>query len=176
MFHMFDRLLLLCKGQTAYFGNVDRVVDSFQEIGLTMKEHYNPADFICEFSCSISNDAMNLFIFSFYLVEQVKSSSEIREKIIAHAREARKSPSYPAELNSENIFSNYGDLRRLSGLDNILSHAHGVGVTTEKQMIDEEKHLWIDTQSHTSSASSDSHDSDCGLGYPTGFYTQFKVS
>lgn len=108
-------------------------------------------------------------------MEQIKSSSEIREKIIAHAREARKSPSYPAELNSENIFSNYGDLRRLSGLDNILSHAHGVGVTTEKQMIDEEKHLWIDTQSHTSSASSDSHDSDCGLGYPTGFYTQFKV-
>lgn len=108
-------------------------------------------------------------------MEQIKSSSEIREKIIAHAREARKSPSYPAELNSENIFSNYGDLRRLSGLDNILSHAHGVGVTTEKQMIDEEKHLWIDTQSHTSSASSDSHESDCGLGYPTGFYTQFKV-
>ncbi|KAJ6649433.1 ABC transporter G family member 14 [Pseudolycoriella hygida] len=154
MFHMFDRLLLLCKGQTAYFGNVDRVVDSFQEIGLTMKDHYNPADFI---------------------LEQIKSSSEVREKIIAHAREARKSPSYPAELNSENIFSNYGDLRRLSGLDNILSHAHAVGVTTEKQMIDEEKHLWIDTQSHTSSASSDSHDSDCGLGYPTGFYTQFKV-
>lgn len=110
-----------------------------------------------------------------FLVEQIKSSSEIREKIIAHAREARKSPSYPAELNSENIFSNYGDLRRLSGLDNILSHAHVVGVTTEKQMIDEEKHLWIDTQSHTSSASSDSHESDCGLGYPTGFYTQFKV-
>lgn len=48
MFHMFDRLLLLCKGQTAYFGNVDRVVDSFQEIGLTMKDHYNPADFIRE--------------------------------------------------------------------------------------------------------------------------------
>lgn len=48
MFHMFDRLLLLCKGQTAYFGNVDRVVDSFHEIGLTMKDHYNPADFIRE--------------------------------------------------------------------------------------------------------------------------------
>lgn len=125
----------------------------------------------------MSNRNFRIFFVQF-VVEQIKSSSEIREKIIAHAREARKSPSYPAELNSENIFSNYGDLRRLSGLDNILSHAHGVGVgvTTEKQMIDEEKHLWIDTQSHTSSASSDSHDSDCGLGYPTGFYTQFKVS
>lgn len=43
---MFDRLLLLCKGQTAYFGDVDRVVDFFQDVGLTMKAHYNPADFI----------------------------------------------------------------------------------------------------------------------------------
>lgn len=47
MFHMFDRLLLLCRGQTAYFGDVSRVVDYFSEIGLQMKSHYNPADFIC---------------------------------------------------------------------------------------------------------------------------------
>lgn len=46
MFHMFDRLLLLCKGQTAYFGDVHKVVDFFQDIGLTMKSHFNPADFI----------------------------------------------------------------------------------------------------------------------------------
>lgn len=61
MFHMFDRLLLLCKGQTAYFGNVDRVVDSFQEIGLTMKDHYNPADFICQylkFDFTLTNDGI----------------------------------------------------------------------------------------------------------------------
>lgn len=46
MFHMFDRLLLLCKGQTAYFGDVNRVLDFFQDIGLEMKANYNPADFI----------------------------------------------------------------------------------------------------------------------------------
>lgn len=59
MFHMFDRLLLLCKGQTAYFGNVDNVVDFFQDIGLQMKPHYNPADFICKL--------INLF-FLIYLI------------------------------------------------------------------------------------------------------------
>lgn len=46
MFHMFDRLLLLCRGQTAYFGEISGVLDFFQNVGLTMKPHYNPADFI----------------------------------------------------------------------------------------------------------------------------------
>lgn len=48
MFHLFDRLLLLCRGQTAYFGDVTKVIDFFQDIGFQMKPHYNPADFICK--------------------------------------------------------------------------------------------------------------------------------
>lgn len=48
MFHMFDRLLLLCRGQTSYFGDVHKVVDYFHDIGFPMKPHYNPADFICK--------------------------------------------------------------------------------------------------------------------------------
>lgn len=115
-------------------------------------------------------------------MEQIKSTPEIREKIIAAARCARKSPSYPAELNTDAVYSKdqglmMEDFRHLSGLikhDNILTHAHGV--TVEKTTVsDEEKHLWMDTQSHSSSASSDSHEGDCGLGYPTSFITQFKV-
>lgn len=53
--------------------------------------------------------------------------------------------------------------------------AHGVSVTVDKIKSDEEKHLWMDTQSHSSSASSDSQEIEFSLGYPTSFYTQFKV-
>lgn len=35
--------------QTAYFGDVNKVVNFFSDIGMTIAPHYNPADFICEF-------------------------------------------------------------------------------------------------------------------------------
>lgn len=113
-------------------------------------------------------------------MEQIKSSPETRERIIAAARAARKSPSYPAELNTDVVYKDpaimMDELRRLqlTGAkdDRILAN----GVMADETHSEEGKHLWGDTQSHSSSASSDSHDIDCWFGYPTGFYTQFKVS
>jgi len=32
--------------QTAYFGDIDKVVDFFGNVGMTIAPHYNPADFI----------------------------------------------------------------------------------------------------------------------------------
>lgn len=176
MFHMFDRLLLLCHGQTAYFGDVSQVVDHFQDIGLHMKSHYNPADFI---------------------LEQVKSSPEVRERIIAAARAAKKSPSYPSELNHENNnyskFVDYKNLHNLLKDDRVVANggesdwglnwilevislSFSLVSVAEETQSEEGKQLWMETQSHSSSASSDSHqDDDYWLGYPTSFYTQFKV-
>lgn len=77
IFYMFDKLLLLCNGQTAYYGDVNKVVDFFSSIGLQIQQHFNPADFI---------------------LEQVKRSAEIQEKIIMSAQELRKHPDYPKQL------------------------------------------------------------------------------
>lgn len=70
------------------------------------------------------------------------------------------------------------DYRLLSGLvKHDLQHSAGQVVVTERTLItDDDKNLWMDSQSHSSSASSsDSQEADCGLGYPTSFITQFKV-
>ncbi|XP_076365457.1 uncharacterized protein LOC143254333 isoform X1 [Tachypleus tridentatus] len=68
IFYMFDRLLLLCNGQMAYFGDTSQVVDFFSSVGLQITPHYNPADFI---------------------MEQLKKDSKTQEKIINAAIEAR---------------------------------------------------------------------------------------
>lgn len=49
IFHLCDKLLLLCGGEVAYYGDTSKVVDFFSSVGLTIRPHYNPADFICKF-------------------------------------------------------------------------------------------------------------------------------
>lgn len=46
MFRMFDKLLLLYNGCTAYFGGVNNICEYFQDIGVVIKPHYNPAEFV----------------------------------------------------------------------------------------------------------------------------------
>ncbi|GFS86924.1 ABC transporter G family member 14 [Nephila pilipes] len=82
IFHMFDRILLLCKGQVAYFGKEKNIIDFFTNIGLPIEPHYNPADFI---------------------MEQLKKGCEIQEKIISAAQELRCTADYPSELKDNTV-------------------------------------------------------------------------
>ncbi|KAK3294104.1 P-loop containing nucleoside triphosphate hydrolase protein [Chaetomium fimeti] len=47
-FSLFDKLLLLSAGKTHYFGPINRVVDYYASIGVTIPERANPADFLLE--------------------------------------------------------------------------------------------------------------------------------
>lgn len=193
IFHMFDKLLLLCNGQTAYFGDTNSVVDFFNNIGLTVMPHYNPADFI---------------------LEQVKGSEEMKEKIIAASREARLRADYPHELLPDyfnpticdKFLNNYHETQihqsngqvgsgcgcqqemwsrngnTQTGQDPVCvtvalgetTESHGNVYTTIAVKEDEGKTLWLDNQSHASSSVSSSDD-DVSWQWPTTFWTQFKV-
>jgi len=194
IFHMFDKLLLLCNGQTAYFGDGNRVVEFFNNIGLTVMSHYNPADFI---------------------LEQVKGSEEMKEKIIAASRDMRLRPDYPPELQPEyfnhsicdKYLNNYHENHLHSNGHIVSGQCHcqreiwtnaqnsthiarpstdvcvAIGETTESQghvyttvpvKEEEGKTLWLDNHSHASSSVSSS-DEDFSWQWPTCFWTQFKV-
>jgi len=124
IFYMFDRLLLLCNGQTAYFGDTKKVVDFFKHIGLPIEPHYNPADFIrtsytsryiflateCYIAISVGGN---------FTVEQVKGTAETQERIITSYRETRSDPDLAEQLlmtvgvggttSTSTIYENYLD-------------------------------------------------------------------
>lgn len=47
-FHMFDKLMLLCNGQVAFFGDTSDCVRFFDEIGMPCYPNWNPADYVME--------------------------------------------------------------------------------------------------------------------------------
>ncbi|XP_019870141.1 uncharacterized protein LOC109598676 isoform X2 [Aethina tumida] len=156
IFHLCDKLLLLCNGQTAYFGDTCKVVDFFSNIGLNIMPHYNPADFI---------------------LEQVKGSSDLRQRIITAAREMRKNKDYPIELSGHDcpyITEKYNDH------NNKILPTHAAYRSLDQDALNtmeqDVRRLWLDTHSHASSSvSSETSDSDCYFSWPTSFWTQFKV-
>ncbi|XP_030758559.1 ABC transporter G family member 14 isoform X3 [Sitophilus oryzae] len=174
IFHLCDKLLLLCNGRTAYFGDTCKVVDFFSSVGLNIMPHYNPADFI---------------------LEQIKGHSEIRQKVIKAAEDARKNKDYPIELRCHDVpyitekydhkilpptHGPYPSLERKSFLNSYIFILILIDVLfTEdalNQMEPDVRRLWLDTHSHASSSvSSDTSDGDCYFSWPTSFWTQFKV-
>uniref|UniRef100_A0A2S2NZL9 ABC transporter G family member 21 n=2 Tax=Schizaphis graminum TaxID=13262 RepID=A0A2S2NZL9_SCHGA len=170
IFHMFDQLLLICNGQTAYFGDINKVVSFFSNIGMTIAPHYNPADFI---------------------LEQVKGTEEMKQKIITAAQQAQDDY-YQQELlhlncTCDKYLNNY---RHNHSNDNYQWPMNATNghictafsdsstdsnekcYTTIRVHEDEARTLWPDSQSHSSTSTSDE---DFTWQWPTSFWTQFKV-
>ncbi|XP_076271332.1 ABC transporter G family member E23 isoform X2 [Rhynchophorus ferrugineus] len=151
IFHLCDKLLLLCNGRTAYFGDTCKVVDFFSSVGLNIMPHYNPADFI---------------------LEQIKGDLDIRQKVIKAAEEMRKSKDYPIELRCHDV------PYITEKFDHKIHHGQYPSLEQDalNQMEPDVRRLWLDTHSHASSSvSSDTSDGDCYFSWPTCFWTQFKV-
>jgi len=49
IFNMFDKLLLLCDGKMAYFGEVKNCAQHFASLELPCPANYNLADHICKY-------------------------------------------------------------------------------------------------------------------------------
>jgi len=49
IFNMFDKLLLLCDGKMAYFGEVKNCAQHFASLELPCPAHFSLADHICKF-------------------------------------------------------------------------------------------------------------------------------
>lgn len=98
MFHMFDRLLLLCKGQTAYFGDVDKVLGFFQDIGLEMKANYNPADFICKYFDKKYHifRKYNCFCTASQWNKSNQRPRSVRKSLLQHVAPANRPPTRPS--------------------------------------------------------------------------------
>ncbi|XP_065649409.1 uncharacterized protein LOC101239819 isoform X2 [Hydra vulgaris] len=48
VFHMFDKLMLLCNGTVMFFGKNSNILPFFESIGLPVYPNWNPADFFIE--------------------------------------------------------------------------------------------------------------------------------
>ncbi|XP_069134109.1 uncharacterized protein [Argopecten irradians] len=80
IFYQFDSLLLMSEGESAYFGDIDKVVEFFSSVGMEMSQHYNPADFV---------------------LEKLKEDEKTRKRIVVAAYDQRQKSDWPTILKRE---------------------------------------------------------------------------
>ncbi|XP_021345189.1 ABC transporter G family member 9-like [Mizuhopecten yessoensis] len=80
LFYSFDNLLLLCGGQTAYYGLTADVVQYFRSIHFPVQPGFNPADFI---------------------LDKMKNSTIVQQQIIESCKDLRRSEKWPQVLRGK---------------------------------------------------------------------------
>ncbi|XP_033751581.1 ABC transporter G family member 14-like isoform X3 [Pecten maximus] len=82
LFYSFDNLLLLCGGQTAYYGLTAEVVQYFRSIHFPVQPGFNPADFI---------------------LDKMKNSEIVQQQIIESCKDLRRSDKWPQILKGKGL-------------------------------------------------------------------------
>ncbi|XP_060070020.1 uncharacterized protein LOC132550041 [Ylistrum balloti] len=80
LFYLFDNLLLLCGGQTAYYGLTADVVQYFRSIHFPVQPGFNPADFI---------------------LDKMKNSTTVQQQIIESFKDLRRSEQWSPVLRGK---------------------------------------------------------------------------
>lgn len=80
LFYLFDDLLLLSQGQTAYYGLTADVIQYFRSIHLPIQPGFNPADFI---------------------LDKMKNSEIVQQQIIESCKDLRRSDQWPQALKGK---------------------------------------------------------------------------
>nr|XP_022337318.1 ABC transporter G family member 22-like [Crassostrea virginica]XP_022337410.1 ABC transporter G family member 22-like [Crassostrea virginica] len=157
LFFSFDSLLLMCEGQNAYFGETNKMVEYFDSVGVTIAEGFNPADFI---------------------LEEMKSSIDTKEKVLEAAREARQKKDWPLRNKSSNFYNDPGSPTMLKPVQFGEKGTSAFSIKfskNQKAKSDEEEPSSV----HASLMELDEISSKQQPGtlrgnWPTGFVTQYK--
>ncbi|XP_002037712.2 ABC transporter G family member 9 isoform X2 [Drosophila sechellia] len=191
MFHMFDKLLLLHQGRTAYFGDVQNIYRHFEDIGVTIKPHYNPADFVLEQLKSHPDIREKLFIAAKeshgnYLNRNCITSSRHNQVSVSGAKGKKQADSILIDDIINNYY-NHRSNRHHHQYENLHHTSNGCRVEEDEEAAQHLVWCAADSQSNFSScASSDCNSYSAGSGpghsadddwlsYPTSFHTQFRV-
>lgn len=188
MFYMFDKLLLLCCGRLAYFGDIGSVVPFFNRIGLEISPHYNPADFVLE---KVKNTSLQEKIINAAKALPKTSEENIEEKEFAinqsSYREERNKTSSPTLTTESHEMIEDSNLKSID-IQVIIEEQKELHRVYDKIVCDDDsgRSSWSETdRSSTSTFSSHCSYSDevcvnfwspiTDQKWPTGFLTQLKV-
>ncbi|XP_057306202.1 uncharacterized protein LOC130644562 [Hydractinia symbiolongicarpus] len=110
VFHMFDKILLLCNGRIAYYGKLSGVLKFFEHIGMPCHINWNPADFI---------------------MEQLSAEKKVQDKIVQKFQEFksnRETRIYCEDETSESV-----DLNSVKSAENLCNGADIKGHTEDDE-------------------------------------------
>nr|QST15003.1 ABCG2-like1 protein [Diaphanosoma celebensis] len=106
VFAMFDRILLMAEGRTAYLGPANEALSFFSSMGLPCPPNYNPADFYIHTLATVPGQEQE----SRNRIKEICNgfeSSEMGQSILRTARENKRDAKYEIENQNDKVRSPY---------------------------------------------------------------------